>query len=370
MSLFQTLRARFKKLTKKKKILLLLLLGLVAIFSLAVGFYLGLNGNFGRILSPIGTLLENKPPEPRDFPNPINGVLYTKSEAAKWKDRLPLAVVLENHTDARPQSGLSKADAVYEVLAEGGITRFLALYLAEDSILGPVRSNRTYFLDWLSEYRAGYAHIGGSPEAQARVKEFNISDLDQFFLGAPTYTRIANRFAPHNVYTTTDKLRGAADSRGYRGPVKLESWLFKDEESSASARPKKFELTLKFRENAPYVVDWKYNREKNLYLRFNGGASHIDKETNSQLSAKTIIVQEVIITPDPSGHSRIRIKTVGSGPVRIFQDGKVISGKWKKTSRTGRTRFFDNKGAEIAFNRGQIWIEIIPAGSPVIIKKN
>src|SRR3990167_6354901 len=204
MNGIKLLLEKYKASSRVKKIFIIIIFLLFVAGSGALGFLVASNLHASnKIFSPLGNLIGGDPREPRNFPNPINGVLYTESEAKKWKDRLPLAVVIENHLDARSQSGFSKADLVYEALAEGGITRCLAIFLAEDGKIGPVRSNRPYFLDWVSEYSAGYAHVGGSPRAQQLVKSYKIKDLDQFFIGFPTYERVSNRSAPHNVYTTT-----------------------------------------------------------------------------------------------------------------------------------------------------------------------
>lgn len=361
---------RFRSLSRRAQVLIVVsLLVYIATWSL-VGFTVG--RQLAQSQEPkikIGSLInKDVVPTLADFANPINGIWYTQAEAKSWKDRLPIASVIENHTDARPQSGFGKADVVYETLAEGGITRCLAIFLSQDSAIGPVRSNRPYFLDWVSEYTAGYAHIGGSPLAQGLVKKYKIRDLDQFFLGAPTYQRTNNRFAPHNVYTSTSKLRGAAATRGYKGPVKIDSWIFTDEELKLAERPKKFTLNLGFLGAYGYDVKWVYQRATNTYLRFNGGVKHTDTVTKRQLSAKTIIVQRVTVKAEPSGHSRILLGTIGSGKAQVFRDGKVITGTWKKRGRTTRTKFFDKTGKEIPLNRGQIWVEVVPADSSVSYK--
>ena len=360
---------KFKEWSTRTKILGALLLVAYIFVWLVAGFVAGRkSAQAADIKSPIGSLInEDIAPLVADFADPINGEFFTKEEAVKWKNRLPLAVVIENHTDARPQSGLRNAEVVYETLAEGGITRLLAVYLAKDTDLGPVRSNRTYFLDWVSEYSAGYAHIGGSPEAQGLVKTYSIRDLDQFFNSA-AYERVTYRFSPHNVYTTTQKLRGAAATRAYRGPVTIKSWRFADEEALLESRPKAFTLDLGFRGTYGYAVRWIYNAKTNNYSRFNAGKKHIDATDNKQLWAKTIAVQLVKVSPDPSGHSRIRQATTGSGKALVFKNGKVVSGTWKKKSRASRTRFFDKKGEEIEFNRGRIWIEVVPSDSYIKYK--
>ncbi|MEX0621918.1 MAG: DUF3048 domain-containing protein [Candidatus Woykebacteria bacterium] len=360
---------KFKSLSVRLKILVLALLTIYVGVWWLVGYAVGKKIAEGELKTPLGSLInEDIVPKLADFPHPINGVWYTQAEAKIWKNRLPLGVIIENHADSRPQTGLSRAEVVYEVLAEGGITRFLAVFLSQEADLGPVRSNRPYFLDWISEYSAGYAHVGGSPLAQSLVKKYKIKDLDQFFLGAPTYQRVSNRFAPHNVYTATKKLRGAAATRGYKGPIKISSWSFVDEEAKPEMRAKKFTLNLGFLGTFGYDVRWGYQPRSNNYLRFNGNAKHIDAATKKQLSTKNIIVQYVTIKPEGSGHGRILQETIGSGKAIVFRDGKAVSGAWKKKSRTERTRFFDKKGKEVSLNRGNIWVEVVPVGSPVTYK--
>jgi hypothetical protein len=116
---------------------------------------------------------------------PLNGKKYTVDDQLRWESEHPIAVMIENHPEARPQSGLSKADVVYEVVAEGGITRFMGLFLCEEppQFVGPVRSARTYYLDWLSEYNAFYAHVGGAntdgkADALQQIKDYGIKDFD------------------------------------------------------------------------------------------------------------------------------------------------------------------------------------------------
>lgn len=367
MEYLKALKGKFSNLSRKEKIFLSILVVGLLVFSLWAGYQLGYSKLIFKdeALSPRGTVVSGKPEEPTNFPNPINGLLFKKSEADSWVNRLPLGVIIENHTEARPQSGLTKADVVYEALAEGGITRLLAIFLQEDSGLGPVRSNRPYYLDWLSEYDGGYAHVGGSPEAQSLVKSYGIKDLDQFSLGNSAYERVGSRRAPHNVYTTTEKLRAAAEKKGYTRTFNIVSWKFLEEKDipKRKDRPDVFNITLGFRGTYGYDVEWRYNADTNSYFRFNAGAPHLDAINNSQIEAKTIIVKTVVAVSDPSGHSRLKMTTLGSNALKVFANGKATEGTWRKDSRIDRTKFLDSAGNEIKLNRGKIWVEIIPPGS-------
>jgi hypothetical protein len=308
-----------------------------------------------------------EPQEAKDIPGPINGVFFTASEAKTWQNRHPLAVVIENQIDARPQNGLASADAVYEALAEGGITRYLAMYLTNSSpiTVGPIRSVRTYFLDWLEEYDGLAAHVGGNMDALDRIGPEGVKDLDQFYLGA-TYERSGDRLAPHNVYTNTDRLWAAATKKGYTGAAQFRSWLFKNE-ATPSARPSQQLLRLGFLGSSSYKVSWTYDQASNQYLRTVGGVDDLDRNSNSRVAAKTVVVE---VIPMQTGLTRINEQTIimndtGAGKAYVFTDGVVTEGTWSKKSRTDRTTFWDKNDKEIPFNRGPIWIEVIPPNTAI-----
>lgn len=317
----------------------------------------------------------------RDRPCPLNGALYTKTREDQWQKRRPLGVMVENHVDARPSLGLSRTDVIYEAVAEGGITRFLAMYLCQAAgDIAPIRSARTYFVDWLSEYDALYAHVGGAntpgpADALSQIRDWQILDMDQFGLGFPTYWRGTDKLAPHNVHSTSKKLWEAAEERGF-GPEDSDGnrwdkdfvqWKFKDEVDLASRGDQK-PITVPFWDQAPdYTVTWNYDKQTNVYKRFHGDKEQIDSITGETLAAKNVVIQfETERTADdgyPDGH--LLYGTTGSKEAIIFLDGKEISGKWIKKDRESRTKYVDINGREIEFNRGLIWIETIPVGNKV-----
>ena len=337
-----------------------------------------------NISTPFGSLTDitsSSEEGNKDRPCPLNGALFTKNREEQWQKRRPLAVMIENHLDARPPLGLSRADVIYEAVAEGGITRFLAVYLCQDAgDIAPVRRARTYFLDWLLEYDAVYAHVGGAntpgpANALGQIRDWGIRDLDQFGIGFPTYWRGTDKLAPHNVHSTTKKLWEAAEERGFgpqdekgvRWDKNFKQWKFKDDNPPATQTEAK-PIVVPFWAQAPdYTVTWQYDRQANLYNRYHGQTAQVDPVTNEQLSAKTVIVQfEVEKTANdgyPDGH--LLYGTTGSGNTLIFIDGKAVKGKWVKKERTARTQFVDLQGKEIEFNRGLVWIETVPVGNEV-----
>lgn len=316
--------------------------------------------------SSVPTATPKTPVEARNIPGPINGVLFTASESATWKNRTPLAIIVENQIDSRPQSGLSSADLVYEALAEGGITRQMGVFLTnlQNVTVGPVRSIRVYFIDWLEEYGAILAHVGGNHHALDRIKPEGVKDMDEFY-NAASYWRATDRFAPHNVYTTTDKLWASAATKGYTGAQTFHSYPFKDDTPVAS-RPAAQSVSLSFLGSLPYQVLWKYDPAGNVYLRNVGGAPAIDRNTNQQVAAHTIAVQVIpytIFNDDAKG--ALLMQDVGSGKAYVFEDGVTVDATWIKKSRNDRTIFTDSTGKEISFNRGLIWVEVVPPVSTV-----
>ena len=147
--------------------------------------------------------------------------------------------MIENMVTSRPQSGLDRANLVYEALAEGGITRFLAVFASGEEIekIGPVRSARTYYLDWAKELSAAYIHVGGSPEALRLIPQYDILDLNQFY-NSPNFWRAKERAAPHNLYTSSELLARAVVSKKWGPTGSFESWELKNKEKPSEKTKK------------------------------------------------------------------------------------------------------------------------------------
>lgn len=327
---------------------------------------------------------------------PMNGALYSKQQKAWWEKHRPLGVMIENHSEARPQSGLSSADVIYEAVAEGGITRFLTVFYCQSAEeVGPVRSARTYFLDFISEYGASplYAHVGGAntdgpANALGQIESYGwagINDLNQFSIGFPTFWRDYDRLGhtaatEHTMYSTTEKLLkfaatdrklGVEDKNGISWTKGFVSYDFKDDAPKAE-RPVSQKVHLEFWSTSQdYFIDWVYDPLTNLYKRNNGGAPHIDRNTNKQLTTKNIVVLSMIESNANDGYENnlhLLFRTKGTGKANVFMDGKQITGTWRKDSRTSRTLLFDSTGLQIKFDRGTIWFEILPTDGILTVK--
>lgn len=336
---------------------------------------------------------------------PMNGLLYSKQQREWWEKHRPLGIMIENHQEARPQSGLSSADVIYEAVAEGGITRFLAVFYCQDGgVVGPVRSARTYFLDWISEYGDYplYTHVGGAncnretgsgclngakADAIGQIEDYgwaSYNDLSQFNLSYPTFKRVESPngrdvATEHTMFSATEELWKVAEDRklanldedGKSWDANFVKYSFKDD-AAVSQRPSSQTIHLEFWTNdSDYFADWTYEPTANLYKRNNGGTASIDRNNKKQLTAKNIVVLSMAESHANDGYDNnvhLLYKTKGTGKANIFMDGEQTVGTWRKDSRTARTLLFDSKGMPIEFDKGTIWFEILPADGILTVK--
>ena len=286
--------------------------------------------------------------------SPLTGVALTEEALTK---RHITAVMIENSPDARPQSGLKDAGIVYEAIAEGGITRFLALYQeSRPGLVGPVRSVRPYYVEWGAAYDAAVAHIGGSARALQMIRSGNYGlDIDQFF-NAGAYWRASDRRAPHNVYTNFDNLDQLVTSKGKASsaftPVER-----KDDTKSKAPNANHINLPIS---SASYNIDYDYHAETNSYLRKVGGETHHDRE-GGQIQPKVVVAIQVSMTREMEDGYREQIATTGSGKAFIFQDGDVTEAVWQRPDVKSQIIFVDMAGKPLKLNRGQTWITALPS---------
>jgi hypothetical protein len=281
----------------------------------------------------------------------IDGVFVEKG-----KENLPvIAAMINNHIDARPTIGLAQANVVYEAEVEGGITRLMALYASEENLeeIGSIRSARPYFLEWVNEYDALYVHCGGSPEALVQIIKDDIWDLNEFYNGK-YYWRDTARSAPHNIYTSTEKLNNYFEAKNIQ-VGNYSPWKYKDD-LHLEARPASSSVEVFYRLKS-FIVEWRYEKSSNTYARYVAG--ELQKEKNGEyLSAKNIIIQ----TADAEvldEKLRLRMDVIGDGDAIVCMDGTCESGEWRKKRKTSRTRYFNFSDQEFEFNAGATWIQVV-----------
>lgn len=272
----------------------------------------------------------------------------------------PIAAMIDNSPFARPQSGISSADVVFEALVEGGVTRFMALFATRQvDVIGPIRSSRHYFVHWADEFNALYAHCGASPQGFDAIAATGIADLDEH-AGSPGFWRSNNREAPHNLYTSTADLRAEADRRGLRKDLGSFGGLVFEEEPSLLEGEQAHALALYY--PFGHTVEWTYDPERNDYLRATSGEPDIDPNTGAQVRGTSIVVlfmNNWWIPGDELG--RQDFEQVGSGEALFFMDGRVAKGSWSKESYQSPTVHYDESGNPMPLNSGgTTWIQVAP----------
>ncbi len=338
--------------------------------------YLMRPDNLSRI-SPVASKFINSDSGPvKTVMNPINGVLYTAEESSPWIGNRPFGVMINNHVDARPQSGLIYADLVYEIVAEGGITRFLPFYLSRlPEKVGPIRSTREYYLVLVKEMGdAMLMHEGYSPQALEAIQYWPVRSLQR---GGASFINWRDNprdvATEHTLYSNPQELyKYGVDTLGWGGNRELKSWKFKDETKIevqadlchvGACKP----IVVDFWYPGDFSAIWNYDSEKNEYSRSTGydendqPIPHLDQETKEQIKVKTLVVQfatETSIVGDEK--NRLDYELIGSGEGMVFMDGGVTNVTWSKAGRDDRTMFYDQNGNEFEFNRGKIWISIVP----------
>lgn len=290
---------------------------------------------------------------------PLSGRQISENQAQKR----PIAIVVENHPDARPQSGLNDADIVFETTAEGGITRFLAIFhSSEPKQIGPVRSARSYFVEWADSFDALFAHVGGSQEALDLIKKIKIDDLNQFYFGS-YYWRDKSRYAPHNVYTTFEKLRAAAATKKFKTDgASITPYKFKDDVALES-RPVASKFKVNF--NANFAPTYTYNPTTNSYDRSILGVAQKDANTGAVVSAKNVVVAfSNLTTQIIRGNGYTMIDTIDKGTAFFYIDGVKTTGTWSRAAGES-IRFYGADGQPVEFNVGTTWIDFVAKGTLV-----
>ncbi len=294
-------------------------------------------------------------PEPVKYYSPLTG---NQVESAAVTTQAVTGIMIENSPDARPQSGLKDSGVVFEAIAEAGITRFLVVYQEQKpQLIGPVRSVRMYYVDWIAAFNASVAHIGGSAAALAEVRNGSYRDIDQFF-NAGAYWRASDRYAPHNVYTSFERLDALNASKGY---TSSQFTGFTRKDTAASTAPNATSVNVQI-SSAQYNSTYVYNATTNTYDRSQAGAPHTDRE-HGQISPRVVVAMMVNQQRVFEDGWREQINAIGSGVAYIFQDGTAQQVTWEKISKTQQITFKDAAGVDVPLARGQTWLTAVPNGS-------
>jgi hypothetical protein len=299
------------------------------------------------------------------------GPLTGENVGSAIAQRRPIAVTIDNYLSARPQTGLQDASVVFETLAEGGITRFEAVYLEHDAdTVGPVRSTRLYFNHWADGLHAIFGHDGGNVDALQELPTLTgIFNEDADRINGP-FWRVSSREAPYNEYTSTARLREYAAQHGAEMSGSGMSFPHKGD-ALPFQRPKTSYIHVQF-SYGDFNVVWEYDPAANDYLRFMGGVAHKDAVTGKQLTAKNVIVlfTDESQSYDPYTPGAIHMRTEGTGKAIVYEDGGSKNATWSKPGVGDGLQILDSSGKQIPLNKGNTWIEVIPTGNQVSVSSS
>ena len=311
-------------------------------------------------------------PTPVPAPTPVPDPLTGRPVAPDVAERHPIAVMIDDLRAARPQSGLGSASIVWQAPAEGGIPRYMAIFQENlPKEIGPVRSARYYYIAWAAEWRAIYAHSGGSPQALATLRSKGSGQLvynaDEFRYSG-SFFRLKTRDSPHNLYTTGAKLRALGTRVGAKDQAYTAAWKFAPD-APLDARPYGGTIKVTYPSN---TIGYTYDRATNKYLRsVTGEKAATDASGGARIAPQNVVVMRMAFGPLNDGHPgapRLEADVIGSGTAWISTNGRTIKGIWKKTSLTKLTRFYDAAGKEVTLTIGQTFIQVVTSGYPVSFK--
>ena len=323
-----------------------------------------------RIEVSLPTPVPTVQPTPTPDPGPDLTGKRQSTLTGEWIDeqiavRRPVAVVVNNMRMALPQSGISQAGVIYEVLSEGDITRLVAIFDDFDSKkIGPVRSVRDYFVDFALGHDALFVHHGGSLSGYAALRSSGIDRLD----GMDNYRALWRdkkragipSMLEHSSYTDTQAIFDEFERKNVRFDRYEDftpGWVFYPIEALPVGGERAAKITVPFSQN--YAAVFEYDPEKKVYYKSMGSSEtpQIDEETNEQLSVTNVLIQLTkiyVIAGDPDG--KRNVTTVGQGDGILFTGGEYVWVTWERDSQHSPTRWYDAQGNRLRLNVGKTWI--------------
>ncbi len=291
--------------------------------------------------------------------SPISGL------ACENFGRRPIGVMLSSDALARPLSGISEADLVFEMpVTEGDITRLMGIFICGNPPqIGSVRSARHDFIPLAAGVDAIYAHWGGSHFALDKLKTGIIDNLNALPNHFNTFYRQSGIAAPHNGFTSMNRILSASQKLGYRTEGKFSGYLHLSSDETKNHGGE--EKVLRIQYAGAFRTGYEYDPQTNSYLRYRGGTAEIDKNTGKQVEVKNIVIMRAISRPLEGQYNDVQVE--GEGKAEYYLNGGFFKGTWKKDSKSISSKlfFFNEKGEEVKFVPGAIWVEIVDPTTPV-----
>lgn len=287
----------------------------------------------------------------------------------KGDDR-PIAVMIDNHSEAWPQAALNDTYLVYEIVVEGGETRLMALFKGQNiDKIGPIRSSRHYFLDYAMENDAIYTHFGWSPQAQSDISKFKINNINGITESEETFWRVRDKSSPHNAVSSTEELLKVAKEKGYKTTSTKESVLnYVVDDVNLELGQEAQKVTIPF--STLQKVHYEYDAENQVYKRYARNKAQTDWNTGDPITTKNIIITfcNNYTLKDSENKGRQGLSNIGTFNGYYITNGKAIKIKCIKEARNLQTKYVDLQGNEIDINDGNTWISICPINANVQIE--
>jgi hypothetical protein len=294
-------------------------------------------------------------------PAPLTGLPVTEAAALQH----PIAVMVDDHSAARPQSGFNAASIVWQAPAEGGIPRYMMIFQDHmPSSIGPVRSAREYYIEWAAEWRAMYVHSGGSPQAIqtliARGRGQWVYNADEYRWGGQYLWRAKGHVAPHNVYSDGQHLRALATRIGALDTPLEPVWSF-GPDTAPRNRPEGGRIMVRYPAES---ITYRYDAATNRYVRYIDASKtpQLDAADGQVVAPANVVILRMIFGPLNDGHpekKRLEAHNVGKGEAWIATNGRTVKGTWSKASVTAPTLLFGPDGKPITLTAGQTFVEVL-----------
>ena len=340
--------ARRRKKSKKRIWLILILLVLIGFG----GFYLF--NNFDEVKEKVTE-------------EPIKKLKIVDEDS---KTR-PIAVMINNNHVAWPHAGLNDAYLAYEILAEGGITRIMALFKDKDTEkIGSVRSARPYYLDYALENDAIYVHYGWSDKAKSDISSLGVDNINGLTASSVFWRDSSlNKATEHTVFTSMEKINEYSKENGYDRDTDKDLLLnYSVDEIDLSKREDAIKADTVFMKYSYYTTtSYEYDSEKKVYKRYMSDTPHVDAVTGDQYTFKNIIITP-IETHTYDSYGRLELDNIGSGEGYFITLGYAIPITWSKDSRSSQTVYKNMDGEEIKVNDGSTFIQITPPSEDIKIE--
>jgi len=318
----------------------------------------------GDDISPTGSVTSSQAEEPSPAVTPASREAFVFPDTQKR----PVAVMIDNEgTRSLPQGGMNQAQVIYEILVEGGETRLMPVFWGtEPEKIGPVRSSRHYFLDYVLEHDAIYVHYGWSPQAKSDISKLKINNINGVSSGGSIFWDLTNdKNNWQDSYTSMEKIYGYVSKVKYRTESEIEAVFkyYSDFKALSSGEPAK---KVSIRYSSSYTCGFEYDEDKKVYLRYRKGKPQMERNTGEQLEAVNIIIQfntTYGIKGDDKG--RQEVVTTGSGNGYFITGGSVVKINWTKKSRSAPTVYTYENGESIKLNPGPTWVQVVPTSGKV-----